>query len=147
MTRGPERAARSARPGPRARTGRGGQNIQGYGAGRAVAFKIFRAGRASGRRTNGPWRPYTLDHEGNTTKAAFIFAYFEFSNFMTSASSSAVRFIVNKCHAWRSTMSCSASVLLLYKKLHCKYIIQQTTTYYLKLAPSHVTRQSYSYSS
>jgi hypothetical protein len=67
----PERAARSARPGPRAGTGRGGQNIQGYGAGRAVASEIliFRAGRASGRQTNGPWRPYTLDHEGNTTIA------------------------------------------------------------------------------
>ncbi len=57
--------------GPRAGTGRGGQNIQGYGAGRAVASEIliFRAGRASGRRTNGPWRPYTLDLEGNTTIA------------------------------------------------------------------------------
>ncbi len=47
---------------------RGGENIQGYGAGRAVAFEIFifRAGRASGRRVNGPWRPCTLDHERNT---------------------------------------------------------------------------------
>ncbi len=69
MARGPERADRFARPGPRAGTGRGGENIEGYGAGRAVASKnfIFRAGRASGRRANGPWRPYTLDHEANTT--------------------------------------------------------------------------------
>jgi hypothetical protein len=54
---------------PWAGPGRGGENIQGYGAGRAVGSKIniFRAGRASGRRANGPWRPYTLDHERNTT--------------------------------------------------------------------------------
>jgi hypothetical protein len=41
--------------GTRAGTGRGGENIQGYGAGRAVASEIFifRARRASGRQATG----------------------------------------------------------------------------------------------
>jgi hypothetical protein len=61
---------------PQARTGRGDENIQGYGAGRAVAYEIFifRAGRASDRQTNeravAAPVPYTLDHEGNTTTTA-----------------------------------------------------------------------------